>query len=94
MSGPVNMPAQELDLGFRAEGVVELDPMTGRLVIRCEDVRSGGFISLDLQEHLQKYQGEEVRCILTPLKSVAIMAQMVESGQIRMEEVPKVPKFG
>lgn len=90
------MPTEKklkLDLGFRAEGVVELDPMTGRLVIRCEDVRSGGFIFLDLQEHLEKYKGEEVRCILTPLKSVQEIAKLVDSGVLRMEDVPKVPQF-
>jgi hypothetical protein len=81
-----------IDLGLMVEGVVELDPMTGRLVVRYEDAK-GAFQSCDVQEQLLRYKGEEVRCIITPMASVTKLAKMVEIGDIKLEEVPSVPKL-
>ncbi len=86
------MPDPKLDLGLMVEGVIELDPMSGRLVIRYED-KSGVFQFHDIQEQLLRYKGEEVRCIITPMASVAKLAHMVEQGSVKMDEIPKVPKL-
>lgn len=80
------------DLGIMVEGVVELDPMTGRLVIRYE-AKDGSFQFLDVQERLLAYKGEDVRCIITPMAGVAELARMVESGAINPEDMPTVPKL-
>ena len=83
----------QMDMGLMVEGVVELDPLSGRLIIRVED-KQGGFETYDLQEHLARYNGREVRCIVTPMATVAKLAQMVEQGRVRLEDVPSVPKLG
>lgn len=68
-------------MGLIAEGVVELDPMSGNYVVRTED-EDGKVAFLDVQAQLQKYAGEEVRFIVTPLKTVAQLTAMVERGEI------------
>ena len=83
---------ENLDLGLMVEGVVELDPMTGRLVVRYEDSK-GAFQTVDVQEQLQRYRGEQVRCIITPMATVAKLAAMVESGAMKVDNIPKVPKL-
>jgi len=81
------MSGFKLDLGLIAEGVVELDPMSGRYVIRTEDEK-GQIGILDIQARLEQYQGEDVRFILTPLKTVNQLAEMVESGDIDASQIP------
>lgn len=78
-----------MDLGQIAEGVVELDPMTGRLVLRCERPE-GGFDYVDVQGVLERYKGEEVRFIMTPLSTINQLADMVEAGQLSLEDVPSL----
>ena len=85
------MPQPQLDMGVMTEGVVELDPMTGRLVLRCEN-RQGQNEFIDIQERLLQYKGEFVRFILTPMATVSSLAQMVERGGMKLEDVPKVPR--
>lgn len=85
------MMPTELDLGLMTEGVVELDPMTGRLVIRTEDSR-GAFHFIDVQERLLHYKGQEVRLVITPLSTVAELAQMVERGELPLDQVPTLKK--
>lgn len=85
------MPTPDLDLGLMKEGIVELDPMTGRLVLRCEDAR-GANEFIDVHEQLLRYKGQEVRFILTPLASVATLAQMVEQGELALDQVPTLKK--
>ncbi len=84
--------ADKIDLGLMVEGVVELDPMSGRLVVRCEDDQ-GNFQFHDVQEHLLRYKGQEVRCIITPTATIQQLAKMVERGEVRIEDVPAVPKL-
>ena len=79
----------KLDMGLIAEGVVELDPMSGHYVVRTED-EDGKVAFLDVQSQLQKYDGEPVRFIMTPLKTVAQITAMVESGEIDASQVPKL----
>jgi hypothetical protein len=79
-----------MDLGILAEGVVELDPMTGRMVFRLQQL-DGSNTFLDIQEHLTRYLGEEVRFIVTPLKTVSELARMVEAGELPVENIPTVP---
>lgn len=82
------MPSpNELDLGIVAEGVVELDPMTGRMVVRVIG-DDGENVYLDVQEHLAKYLGQEVRFIITPQASISQLAEMVENGDIPLDQVP------
>jgi hypothetical protein len=77
-----------MDLGLVAEGVVELEPMTGRLVLRCE-LPEGGFSYVDVQAELAHYQGEEVRFILAPLSTINALAEQVERGELKLEDAPK-----
>lgn len=78
-----------LDLGVVVEGVVELDPISGRLIIRSED-EHGQFQEVDVQARMEQYQGEEVRFIMTPLRTVSEIAQMVEAGEMDPSEIPVV----
>jgi hypothetical protein len=81
------MPTKELDLGIVAEGVVELDPMTGRMVVRViGDDGSNEYI--DVQANLEKYLGKEVRFIVTPQESISQLAEMVDKGEITLDQVP------
>jgi hypothetical protein len=80
-----------MDFGILVEGVVELEPITGRLVLRIQQ-QDGSNVFLDVQEQLEKYKGEEVRFILTPLKTVAELARMVESGEVPIDEIPALKK--
>jgi hypothetical protein len=82
----------EIDLGVMVEGVIELDPMSGRLVVRYE-MREGSFGFLDVEERLRQYKDQEVRCILTPMATVQKIAAMVQKGEMRIEDVPLVPKL-
>jgi len=68
-----------MDLGTMVEGVVELDPISGRMVLRIPQ-EDGSNEFLDIQERLEYYKGEEVRFILTPLKTVAELARLVGEG--------------
>lgn len=76
-----------MDLGLFAEGIVELDPLTGRLVLRCER-QEGGFDYVDVQAVLERYKGEEVRFIVAPFSTIQHLASMVDSGQVQLEDVP------
>lgn len=79
--------AKELDLGIVAEGVVELDPMTGRMVVRViGDDGSNEYV--DIQANLEKYLGKEVRFICTPQESISQLAEMVDKGEITLDQVP------
>jgi len=80
-----------MDLGTLLEGVIELDPMTGRMVLRVPQ-EDGTNEFVDIQERLETYKGEEVRFILTPLRTIAEIAEMVESGEIPPELAPVLKK--
>lgn len=80
-----------MDLGTLVEGVVELDPMTGRMVLRIQQ-EDGSNVFLDVQEALEKYKGESIRFILTPLSTIEKLTEMVESGQLSPDDVPTVPR--
>lgn len=84
---------KNLDLGLMVEGVVELDPMTGRLVIRHESA-DGVNTFADIQDRLLQYKGQSVRCIITPMSSIAQLAHLVEKGGMSLEDIPTVPKLG
>jgi hypothetical protein len=82
-----------MDFGIFVEGFVELEPLTGRMVLRVPQ-GDGSNIFIDIQEQLGKYKGEEVRFILTPLSTVADLAKMVESGEISLEGVSAIKTPG
>lgn len=70
-----------LDLGIMVEGVVELEPLSGRMVLRIpKDDGSNDF--LDIQDQLAMQLGKEVRFILTPMASIAELAKMVEASEL------------
>lgn len=71
----------DLDLGIMVEGVVELEPMTGRMVLRIPQ-DDGSNLFLDIQEQLAKHQGKEVRFIVTPMASIAELARLVDVNDI------------
>ena len=82
-----------MDLGILVEGVVELDPMSGRMVLRVQQV-DGSNTFLDVQEQLERYKGEEIRFIVTPQRSIQELARMVESGELPVDQVPTLKAPG
>lgn len=76
-----------MDLGVLAEGVVERDPMTDRFQVRVE--AEGGFEYVDVQAALERYEGMAVRLILVPRSTIDTVAQMVESGEMSLDQVPR-----
>jgi hypothetical protein len=64
-----------MDLGIMTEGVLEMDPRTGRPVLRIQ--QEEGEVTLDVQEALFRYTGQEVRFICTPMKGIAELAKLV-----------------
>jgi hypothetical protein len=76
----------DLDLGHVKEGTVEIDPMTGRMVIRSET--PNGMEYFDLQEAMTKYRGQEVRVMVVPFTTINRIAQLVEDGSLPLGNVP------
>ena len=52
-----------MDLGVVAEGRLEFDQTTGTFVVRCQ-IPQGAVVSV--QDILTRYQGQDVRFVLTP----------------------------
>jgi hypothetical protein len=69
-----------MDLGIMVEGFVEVDPISGRVLLRIPHEDGNRF--LDIQEHLAAQRGKEVRLIVTPLEAIAELAKMVEAGEV------------
>jgi hypothetical protein len=86
MPDPLTPPEVELDLGHVREGVVELDPMTGHMVIRSETPT--GFDFFDVQGALTKYVGQEVRVIIVPCSTIEKVSDLVNSGTLPLDQVP------
>ena len=83
------MPTEpKLDLGHVKEGVVEIDPMTDRMTLRCPN-DDGDFEYFDVQAALQEYRNEEVRIIIVPCSTIRQVSQMVESGEVPLDQAPK-----
>jgi hypothetical protein len=82
-----------VDLGVLVEGVVELDPISGRMVLRVQQP-DGSNTFVDVQEQLERYKGEEVRFIVTPQRSIQELARMVESGDLPVDQVPTLKTPG
>jgi len=76
----------DLDLGHVKEGVVEIEPMSGRMVIRSET--ASGFDYFDVQEALTKYEGQEVRVVIVPFSTINRVAELVENGSLTPAELP------
>jgi hypothetical protein len=86
MPDPVNLDG--LDMGAVKEGVVEVDPMTGRMVIRSQTAQ-GTFDYFDVQEGLTRYKGQEVRIVIAPFATINALASMVENGTLPIDRVPQ-----
>lgn len=80
-----------MDFGVVVEGVVELDPMSGRMVLRTETEK--GFEYTDVQSVLERYKGEEVRFIVAPFQTINQLAQMVDGGELSLDTAPKAGSF-
>ena len=78
----------KLDLGHVKEGVVEIDPMSGRMVVRCI-AKDGSFEFFDVQKTLDTYRDEEIRVVIVPLATIKKVAEMVESGEMPLDQAPK-----
>jgi hypothetical protein len=85
MPSPVT---EGLDLGHVREGVVEIDPMTGRMVIRT-DKPDGTCDYLDVQEALTKYEGQDVRVVIVPQATINRVAQLVDEGNLQGTDIPR-----
>jgi len=68
-----------MDLGLMVEGVVDIDPSNGRVVLRVLQ-RDGSWQLLDVQAELEKHNGKEVRLICTPMETIAAVAKMLEGS--------------
>jgi hypothetical protein len=81
------MPTEHLDIGIVQEGTVELDPMTGRYVVRViGDDGTNTFV--DVQAEMARYNGQAVRFIMTPFSTIDRLAEMVENGEIDDASIP------
>lgn len=65
-----------MDLGIMTEGTLEMDPRTGRPVLRIQQ-EGGEEVLLDIQEALFRYTGQAVRFICTPMAGIAELAKLV-----------------
>lgn len=81
------MPSNDLDLGQVREGIVEIDPMTGRMVLRCQG--EDGSEYFDVQSALEAYRGEEVRVVIVPFTTINRVSELIESGQLPLDEAPR-----
>jgi aspartate/glutamate racemase len=88
MPDPLN--AEDLDLGYIREGVVEIDPISGRMVIRTTTTE--GYDYLDVQETLTKYAGQDVRIVIVPCSTIHKVADMVESVSLPLDQVPRTQR--
>ena len=70
-----------MDLGLMTEGFVELDPMSGRMVLRIPQA-NGENEFVDVQDFMTLYNGKQVRFIVTPIETIAKLAEMIESGEV------------
>lgn len=80
-----------MNLGLMTEGFVELDPMSGRMVLRVPKP-DGSNDFLDIQERLADHLGKEVRLIVTPLETIAELARMLENGEVVVQDLPVLKK--
>ena len=87
MPDPLTPPPEvHLDLGHLREWVVELDPLTGHMVVRSE--ANEGYDFFDVQEALTKYAGQEVRVIIVPCSTIEKVSELVNSGTLPLDQVP------
>jgi hypothetical protein len=76
---------ETLDTGYLVEGIVELEPMTGRLVISTRDVH-GHVVQFDPHWALERYKGKEVRFTMISFEAIDHMAKLVEEGNLKVED--------
>lgn len=85
-----------IQLGHLIEGVVEQDPLTDRYTIHTVDPHGRPF-TVDVQDLLSKFVGQEVRLTLASFEDLSRLARLVEErggGQVfgvQPEEMPDVP---
>jgi hypothetical protein len=79
--------APKLDLGHVKEGIVEIDPMTDRMTIRCP--LGDGFEYFDVQAALEAYRNEAVRVVIVPCSTIRQVAELVEQQKLAAEQAPK-----
>lgn len=68
-----------MDLGHLLEGTLEQDPITDRFTLRTTD-ELGRPVTVDLQDLLGKYLGQEVRFTLVSFESIQKLKDLVEEA--------------
>lgn len=63
---------------YLVEGVVEVDPLDNTITIRTVDQKGQPF-SFDPLPVLNRFKGQEVRLILTPLSSITTLEDYVKT---------------
>ena len=63
---------------YLVEGVVEVDPLDNTITIRTVDQQGQPF-SFDPLPVLNRFNGQEIRLVLTPLASVATLEEYVKT---------------
>lgn len=76
---------ENLDFGHLVEGIIELDPLTGRYVISSRDDQ-GRVVTFDPQRALEAYKGQEVRFTLASFENLNKLARLVEEGGLAIED--------
>lgn len=75
------------DYGYLVEGIVELDPITGRYRIRTID-QQGNNIYIDPNDILGSYKGQEVRFTCASFEVIDQLTKMLEGQAEAAGDLP------
>lgn len=80
--------AQEPDYGIILEGkLVWHEP--GSLYVLEVQNEDGSVERRSIPNMLGRYEGQEVRLVLVPVATINAVAQMVEAGEVTLENAPR-----
>lgn len=82
--------AEDLDLGVWIEGTVFYDPDVERYVV-SGTTSEGKAAFLDPHQALKKYNGQQVRMIITPFSTIAKLTELVEKGEMTVAQASYKP---
>jgi hypothetical protein len=77
---------------YIVEGVVEVDPLSGKVTIRTVDSKTGDPFSFDPIAPLSLLNGKEVRFVLTPMASVTILEELHKKSLVEQGAPTEDPK--
>lgn len=85
-------PLSLVDMGYLLEGTIEQDPMDDRYRLRV--VQNGELTSIDLQDLLAKYNGQDVRVIVSPLVTIQqLQDELEKQGDLEKGAVLSIQDF-